>query len=270
MWAGVRRPAWFDLTRSDSQEMTFVVQDASELSWDGRVIAPVPKASPNATAWSLGFERGEVFSTDQSAVIEQREQDQQIRRQVGKLTIAPFIFLPASLDLFFVEANLFLPARKMSGQGNVLLVVNLPGCLHQLHIALPTGFEAVNLPAQAGLSAIQASRVGKNRAAHPGIRFVAFRFFENGNGNQRSYSPVKAEHAGVLFEGRDILRRDFQDQIEDGEAAPIVPSDFAQGWRHGDSPLVKIPEHCLRPRDLFTPLSPDPFPLCGRWPEASE
>src|SRR5260221_1098895 len=173
MGAGVRRPARFDLTRSDAKEMTFILEHAPQLTADGRRVPPVPPPPTHATAAPFGFERGQVFSTDQSAVVQQRQQDQQVRGQVRQFAVPSFILFPTLCDARFTRAAVFLPARKMSGEGNVPLVVRLPGCLHQLPIAFPTGFEAVNLAAQAWLPAIDTTAVAQNLANHPAVQLVS-------------------------------------------------------------------------------------------------
>ena len=72
------RPARLDLTRSHAEEMAFILEHAPELASHRRIVAPVPKAPPHATAPPFGFERGQIFSTDEPAVIHEREQDQQV------------------------------------------------------------------------------------------------------------------------------------------------------------------------------------------------
>jgi hypothetical protein len=78
MGAGVRGAARLDLTRTDAKEMTLVLQDTPELTSYGGIVAPIPPPPAHATAWPFRFEGGEVFSTDEPTVVEQRQQDQKI------------------------------------------------------------------------------------------------------------------------------------------------------------------------------------------------
>jgi hypothetical protein len=96
--AGMSRATGFDLTRADAEQMALVLEHTPQLPSHGRVVAPVAKAPPHTTASPFGSERGQVFPTDQSAIIQERQQNQQIRGQMGELTVAPFIRSPAGLD----------------------------------------------------------------------------------------------------------------------------------------------------------------------------
>jgi hypothetical protein len=78
---------------------------------------------------------------------------------MSEFAVAPLILLPTHLDACVIGGDLFLPAGKMSRQGNLLLVACRARLLDQQGIAIPTGFEAVELPAQAGLPAIDATSV---------------------------------------------------------------------------------------------------------------
>src|SRR5260221_5844423 len=146
----------------------------------------------------------------------------------------------------------------MRGKRYVLLLTCVARLLDQLVRALLARFEPINFPTQAGLPPIQSSAIEKDRAADLTVRLLPLRFFEDRDRDQRADAPVPPEHAGFPFEGRDVLRWHFQDQIEDGHAAAIVPSDCAQGGGLRLGSLVKRTDHRLWQRDHLTPLSPDP------------
>src|SRR5260370_15425124 len=158
----------------------------------------------------------------------------------------------------------------MRGKRHVLLLTCVARLLDQLVRALRAGFEPINLPTQAGLPPIQASAIEKDRAADLTVWLLPLRFFEDAHGDQRADAPVPPEHARFLFEGRDVLRWHFQDQIEDGHAAPIVPADCAQGGGLRVGSLVKSTDHRLWQRDRLTPLPPDPLPVCVSGAELEE
>src|SRR5258708_10825644 len=155
----------------------------------------------------------------------------------------------------------------MRGKTHVLLLTGVARLLDQLVRALLAGFEPINLPTQAGLPPIQASAIEKDRAADLTVWLLPLRFFEDAHGDQRADAPVPPEHARFLFEGRDVLRWHFQDQIEDSHESSIVPADCAQGGSLRVCPLVQVAEHGLWQRYCLTPLSPDPLPLCVRGAE---
>jgi hypothetical protein len=190
MGAGVRRPARVDLTRSDAKEMTFILEHPPELTSDGRIVAPVPPPSANAFASPFSFERGQVFSTNQSTVVEEGQQDQQIRGQVRKFTVSSFILLPTLLDAHFVVVHMRSPALEINGQRCVLLGVGPERLLDEGIIALTARFEAVNLPAQASLSAIYATGVQKDRATDLAVRFVASRLVQHSHRDERPHAPI--------------------------------------------------------------------------------
>ncbi len=133
--------------------------------------------------------------------MQQRQQDQQIRSQVRQFAIAPFILLPTGLDAGVVRGDLLLPASAMSRQGRLLLYLGLDCLLDQQHIAIPTGFEAVNLAAQACLSAIDASSIQKDRAAHLAVRLVPLARFQHGHRDQRPSRPSPIPGRGAPVQG---------------------------------------------------------------------
>src|SRR5258708_1643873 len=75
--AGVRGTARLDLAGSDPKQMTLVLEHAPQLPSYRGIVAPIAKASPDASTAPFGFERGQVFPTDQATVVEQGQQDQQ-------------------------------------------------------------------------------------------------------------------------------------------------------------------------------------------------
>src|SRR5258708_5994414 len=189
---------------------------------------------------------------------------------MGQLAIAAFVLLPADLDARFIRGALCLPTRKMRGKRHVLLLTCVARLLDQPIIALLASSETINFPTQAGLPPIQASAIEKDRAADLTVRLLPFRFFEDAHGDQRADAPVPPEHASFLFEGRDVLRWHFQDQIEDGHESSIVPADCAQAGGLRVASLVKSTDHRLWQRDRLTPLPPDPLPVCVRGAELEE
>ncbi len=107
-----------------------------------------------------------------------------------EFSISPFILFPAGLDACFVCADPLLPTSVIGRQGNLLLSIHLPGVLDQQRIAVPTGCEAINLTTEAGLSAIDASGVQKDRAAHLVVRFVLITLFQHRDRDQRPHPPI--------------------------------------------------------------------------------
>src|SRR5260221_2226887 len=151
MGAGVRGATRLDLARSDAKQMALVLEHAPQLAAHRRVVPPIAPPPTNPLAPALGFERGQVFATNQPAVVEQCQQDQQVGSQMGQLAIASFILFPAGLDAPFIGAHLLLPARKMHRQRRLLLTVSMERLLAERVVMLATWFQAVNLPAHAGL-----------------------------------------------------------------------------------------------------------------------
>src|SRR5260370_29642548 len=122
--AGVCGTARLDLAGSDPKQMAFVLEYAPQLTAHGGVVPPIAPPPTNPPAPALGFERGQVFATNQPAVVQQGQQDQQVGSQMGEFSIASFILLPAGLDAPFIGAHLLLPARKMHRQWSVLLTLS--------------------------------------------------------------------------------------------------------------------------------------------------
>ena len=121
--AGVGGPARLHLSGADPQQVTLVAEHAPELPAHGGVVAPVPPASPHATTAPLGAQRGQVLATDEPAVGEQRQQDEQVGGQVGQFAVAPGVLLPAGADALLVVAHPRLPACEVGGQWRLLLGV---------------------------------------------------------------------------------------------------------------------------------------------------
>src|SRR5260370_28589818 len=187
----MRRPLRFHVTRSDSKQMAFVLEHPPEFSARRRVVAPVSPPSANAFAAPFGFERGEVFSTNQTTIVEQRQQDQYIGGQMREFAIAPFILLPALLDAYFVVAYLLLPARKMGRQRGMLLRVSLERLLDERVVVLAARLEPVNFAAQTGLSAIDAAGIQEHRATDLSRRLVACALFQHCHREQRPDGPIQ-------------------------------------------------------------------------------
>ena len=78
MWARMTCPTRFDLACSNTEQMTLVLEHTPQFASHGRIVAPIPKTTPDTSATPFGFERGQIFSTDESTVIHEREQDQQV------------------------------------------------------------------------------------------------------------------------------------------------------------------------------------------------
>ena len=78
MWARVRRATRLHLASPYTKQMTFVLQDAPQLPSNGRVIAPVPEAPTHPTASPNRLEGGKILAANQTAVMQQREEHQQV------------------------------------------------------------------------------------------------------------------------------------------------------------------------------------------------
>src|SRR5258708_10287358 len=131
MWAGVRSAARLYLACPDAKQIAFVLEHPPQFPSYGRIVPPVAPASAHASPPPLCFQRREVFSTNEPTVIQQSEQDQQIRGQVREFSISPFILFPAGLDACFVCADPLLPTSVIDRQGNLLLSIQLPGVLYE-------------------------------------------------------------------------------------------------------------------------------------------
>src|SRR6202043_1043624 len=105
-----------------------------------RIVPPVAPPSPNPSTAPFGFEGGEVFSTDEPTIMEQRQQNEQIRGQVRQFAVAPSILLPTGLDAGVVRGDLLLPTDEMGRQRRLLLLLGLDCLLGQQDIPIPTGF----------------------------------------------------------------------------------------------------------------------------------
>ncbi len=172
MGTGVRGAARLHLARSDPQKIALVLEHAPQLPSHGGIVPPIAPPPANTSATSFRFERREVFPTDESAIMEQSEQDQQVGSQVCQFAIAPLILLPAGLDTSCIVSHMLLPASKMQRQRCLLLCIGLERLLNAGIYALSAGFKAINFAAQACLSPIKTSGVEKDRAADLTIRLV--------------------------------------------------------------------------------------------------
>ena len=240
--------------------MTLVLEHAPQFPSHCRIVPPVAQASPKPSTAPFGFEGGEVFSTDEPTIMEQRQQDQQIGGQVRQFAVAPLILLPTGLDAgVVVGAHALLPAGEMGRQG--VFCSLLGDCLlDQLHIAIPAGFEAVNLAAQARLPAINAPGIQKNRTAHLAVG-PSPSVFPARDGDERPDAPIQSQDAGLLFKGRDVPGFRTEHEIEDGHAAPIIAPDFSQSGSLRTGSLPQIRAHRGGQGNFFAPCSPGPqFP----------
>ncbi len=75
MGAGVRGATRLDLAGSDAKQMALVLEHAPQLAAHRRVVPPIAPAPANAPTPALAFERGQVFATNQPAVVQQGQQD---------------------------------------------------------------------------------------------------------------------------------------------------------------------------------------------------
>ncbi|WP_244422153.1 hypothetical protein [Ktedonobacter racemifer] len=256
------RATRFHLPRPDAQQMALVLEDAPELASHRAIVAPVAEASPYATATPLRFERPEVFSADEPAVIQQRQQDQQVGGQVRQFAVSPLVGLPALVDACLVLLDVSLPARKMRGQRDPMLLLGGLGLLDELPVVIAAGLEPIDLPAQARLPAIDAPRLQEDRTAHlPGPLLALLRSLQDRDRDQRAHPPVPAQHARLLLERRDVPGRYLQSEIEHGHAAAIVALDLSQRRRLGESPLREGRTDGRGQRDGLAPGSPAPCPL---------
>src|SRR5258708_34131260 len=100
---------------------------------------------------------------------------------MGQLPVPALVGFPARFDARFIRTYPLLPARKMSWQGNLLLISCGKRLFDQRSITIPARFEPINFPAQTGLPPIDASGIQEHRPAHLTVRFSAVRLFENGD-----------------------------------------------------------------------------------------
>src|SRR5215470_10614390 len=160
-WAGMRRATSLDVTAAEAQQVTLVSEDAPKFTSDRRVVAPIAEAPPHATSSPDRLERSEVFPADQLAVIQQRQQDQQIGRQMRQLAVAPLILLPTELDARIVGINVVLPFLKMRGQGDLSFDARNDCGFDQLGIAIATGFVCpLTMPSSPAKESMPALRTG--------------------------------------------------------------------------------------------------------------
>lgn len=89
--------ASFHIPKPNAQQITFVLEHAPQFASDLRVVSPIAEAPTHPTSTSNRFERGQVFPTDQPAVIQQSQQDQQVGSQMRQFSVAFFILLPTDL-----------------------------------------------------------------------------------------------------------------------------------------------------------------------------
>src|SRR5260370_24556165 len=113
MWARMTCPTRFDLACSNTEQMTLVLEHTPQFASHGRIGAPIPKTTPDTSATPFGFERGQIFSTDEPTIAKQCQQDQQIRGQLSEFAISPLTCSPAVLTSRAVHAHPRLPPSKM-------------------------------------------------------------------------------------------------------------------------------------------------------------
>lgn len=153
--------------------MTLVREHAPHLPPHCRVIPPVAEAAAHSSPTPGGFQGAQVFPTDQLAAREQGQQNEQVRGERGEFPITPLILFPALFDACVVLFDMVVPSCKMGRRWGLLLLTCLDCLGDELLIALLTGFEAIDLPAQTRLAAIDASRIQKQWAAHLSVCFLA-------------------------------------------------------------------------------------------------
>src|SRR5437660_9540259 len=126
-------------------------------------------------------------------------------------------------------------------------------------MAISTRFEAINLSTQPGLPAIDATGIQKDRAAHLAVWLIALWLFQDRDGDERAHAPIPSQHARFLFKRRNILRRDFEDEIEHSDAATVIAPDLAQGRSLCGRPLPQIDADWRCKWNCLTPCAPAPF-----------
>src|SRR5438128_11130585 len=68
VWAGMGCPTRFNLARTYAQQMALVLERAPSLAVHCGSVAPVPKAPAHPSTTPFGFERSQIFSTDEPTV----------------------------------------------------------------------------------------------------------------------------------------------------------------------------------------------------------
>src|SRR5258708_33909939 len=130
---------------------------------DCRSVPPVSPPSANATAAPFAYERRQVFSTNESTVVEEGQQDQQVRGQVCEFAVPSFILLPTLFDTHFVVVHTRAPAREISGQRRVLQGCGGERLLDEGSIAFASRLEGVDFCQRTSLSAIHGHRAEEHR-----------------------------------------------------------------------------------------------------------
>src|SRR5436309_10378682 len=171
--ARVRCAAWLYLACPYPCQITLVREHAPHLPPHCRVIPPVAEAAAHSWPTPDGFQGAQVFPTDQLAAREQGQQDEQVRGEMGQFPIPPLILFPALFDPCVILFDMLLPSWKMGRRWGLLLLGYLDCLGDELLIPLLTCFEAIDLPAQTRLAAIDASRIQKQWAAHLSVWFLA-------------------------------------------------------------------------------------------------
>src|SRR5215472_6969562 len=105
--------ASFHIPKPNAQQITLVLEHAPQFASDLRVVSPIAEAPTHPTSTSNRFERGQVFPTDQTAVIQQSQQDQQVGSQMCQFSVAFFILFPADLNTCFIRVDVVLPLLDM-------------------------------------------------------------------------------------------------------------------------------------------------------------
>src|SRR5260221_11218868 len=88
------RATSLDISATNPQQITLVLEHPPELASDLRVIAPIAEPPAYSPPTSDRFERRQIFATDQPTVIQQGQQDEQVGSQVRQFPVALFILFP--------------------------------------------------------------------------------------------------------------------------------------------------------------------------------
>src|SRR5215469_16214028 len=251
-----------DISATNAQQITLVLEHPPELASDLRVIAPIAEPPAYSPPTSDRFERRQIFATDQPTVMQQGQQDEQVGSQVRQFPVALFILFPAELDPSFIGIDVFLPLRKMRRQSFLVLDAGNHRGFDQLHIAFAARADMVNLALESGLASIQPATVQKDRAADLSILLlhISLRFLQYADSDEAAHSPVETEDTVFLIQVAQILGRHFQNQVQHGETRAVVTPHFTQGRGLGHRCLGEPFDNGIGQLDSGTRRSPHPGP----------
>src|SRR5260370_18621907 len=125
---GMGGPTRLFRAEAHAEEMAFVSQNVQDVSTYSCVVAPVAPLAAHPFAPPGGFERLKRFATDERALPDGSEEQEQVGGQVREFAIARLIEAPTLVDLLRIRGSFGIVLGQLPAGGLECIALPAPAC----------------------------------------------------------------------------------------------------------------------------------------------